>query len=403
MIFDVQTGRISLAASGENAFIVRKGKKIKIPSVESRAKLTTELLKTDGKEVAKMQKFEKEFPKLMDGDKLLSGSGTIIRVDSEFNVGKEKPIEGWKNNSSKVINMAPNSEMTVSSFESWDKTDKDKKRNHGEMIKNIELIKGIFSVSYSNTDDILVTPMADVKFLGLGGTGGTFDVYENILYSNAGGEKGVEYTNRKSKASYLAKSNMPQEIIVTGNNIYKKGMLKMDDLFTSMSSLGLISYFSKVLYNAAPEVDPQKTAESYKNLPKAMEQSLGTFEMFSQMTPEDIERMMKISEKSGQEITPEIRAQMKELPEAIKEMQKAGYMDQMKKAMAMSKGMMEGLGDAGIDRLTKVSSGTIKQVRKSNEQLSKVYVGEEGKPTDLSSFLETPRKYKPLTDAKKVA
>jgi len=407
MTFDVQTGRIDLSVSGENAFIVRKGKKIKIPSVETRAKLMSVAIKSDGKDIVEMQKFEKEYPKLMDGDTLLSGSKTIIRINNDFNVGKDKPMEGYKNNSSKTVSMAPNSEMVVSGFESWDKTGKDKKRNHGEMIKNIELKKGFFSVSYSNTDDILITPIANVKFLGFGGSGGVFDVYENILYSNAGGEKGVEYTNRKTKAVYLAKSSLSQEIIVNGNGIYRRGMLSADDLFSINNAIGLISYFSKVLHNVAPEIDPKKMAESYKNIPDSMNQVMGTFEMFSQMTPKDMERMMKISEEHGEKIDPEMKKkmmeQMKELPDAMKEMQKAGFIDQMKKGMAMSKGMMEGLGDAGISRLTKVSSGAVKQVKETHEQLSKIYIGEEGKSVDLASFLESPRKYKPLTDAKKVA
>jgi len=407
MIFDIQTGRIDLAVSGESAFIVRKGKKIKIPSVETRAKLMGVAMKSDGKDIVEMQKFEKEYPKLMDGDTLLSGPKTIIRVSSDFNVGKEKPIEGYKNNSSKIISMAPNSEMIVSGFESWDKTDKDKKRNYGEMIKNVELKKGVFSISYSNTDDILVTPIADIKFLGFGGSGGVFDVYDNILYSNAGGEKGVEYTNKKTKATYLAKSSSPQEIIVNGGGIYKKGILSVDDLFSINNGLGLISYFSKVLTNSAPEIDSKKMAESYKKMPDAMNQTLGTFEMFSQMTPEDMERMIKISEEHGEKMDPEMKKkmieQMKELPGAMKELQKSGYMDQMKKGIAMSKGMIEGLGDASIDRLAKASSGAVKQVKETHEQLSKIYVGEEGKSVELSSFLESPRKYKSLADAKKVA
>ena len=407
MIFDIQTGRIDLAVSGENAFILRKGNKIKIPSVETKAKLMGVAMKSDGKDIVEMQKFEKEYPKLMEGDTLLSGSKTIIRVGNDFNMGKDKPIEGYKNNSSKIVSMGPNSEMVVSGFESWDKTDKDKKRNHGEMIKNIELKKGFFQVSYSNTDDILVTPMADVKFLGFGGSGGVFDVYDNILYSNAGGEKGVEYTNKKTKAVYLAKSSSPQEIIVNGSGIYKKGILSADDLFSVNNGIGLISYFSKVLTNASPEIDPKKMAESYKNIPDNMNQALGTFEMFSKMTPEDMERMIKMSEEHGEKMDPEMkkkmREQMKELPEAMKEMQKSGFMEQMKKGMAMSKGMMEGLGDAGIDKLTKASSGATKQLKEAHEQLSKIYIGEEGKSIDLSSYLESPRKYKPLTDAKKVA
>ncbi|MFA5651918.1 MAG: hypothetical protein WC933_00965 [Candidatus Paceibacterota bacterium] len=403
MIFDVETGRIGLSASGENAFIVRKGKKIKISSVETKAKLMSITINSDGKDRVELDKLEKEYPKLMDGDTLLSGPKTIIRVNNDFNVGKENPLEGYKNNSSKIVSMAPNSEMIVSGFESWDKTGKDKKRNYGQMIKNIELVKGFFSVSYSNTDDILVTPIADVKFLGFGGSGGVFDVYDNILYSNAGGEKGVEYTNKKTKATYLAKSSSPQEIIVNGSGIYKRGVLSADDLFSINNGIGLITYFSKTLYNAAPEVDSKKMAESYKKIPDVMSQTFGSIEMFSQMKPEDIERMMKMSEDQGQKVTPEMRAQMKDLPEAMKELQKTGFMDQMKKAMAMSKGMMEGLGDAGIDRLTKVSSGSTKMVKETNEQLSKIYIGGEGKSVDLSSFLESPRKYKPLSDAKKVA
>lgn len=407
MTFDVQTGRIDLAASGENAFIVRKGKKIKIPSVETRAKLMSVTINSNGKDRTGLNKFEKEYPKLIDGDTLLSGSNTIIRVDNNFNVGKENPIEGWKNNSSKTISMGPNSEMVVSGFESWEKTGKDKKRNHGEMIKNIELVKGFFSVSYSNTDDILVTPMANVKFLGFGGSGGVFDVYDNILYSNAGGEKGVEYTNKKTKAVYLAKSSSSQEIIVNGSGIYKRGMLSADDLFSVSNGIGLITYFSRVLHNAAPEIDPAKMAESYKNIPNTMEQSLGTFEMFSQMTPEDMERMIKISEEHGEKISPEMKkqmkAQMKDLPEVMEQMKKSGYLEQMQKGVAMSKGMIEGLGNKGLERLTKISSGTAKQLKDANEKLSKVYVGEEGKSVDVSILLESPRKYKSLTDAKKVA
>jgi len=406
MLFDVQTGRIDLAASGENAFVVRKGKKIKIPSVELRAKLMSESFKTDGKDRTEMDKLEKDYPKLMDGDTLLSGSNTIIRVDNDFNIGKEKPLEGWKNNSSKTVNMGPNSEIVISGFEFWDKTDKDKKRYHGESIKNIELKKGFFSVSYSNTDDVLVTPIADIKFFGIGGSGGTLDVYDNILYSNAGGEKGVEYTNKKTKATYIAKSSMPQEIIVNGNGIYKRGMLSMDDIFSSMNGIGILSYFSRVLHNAAPELDQKKLAESYKNIPQSMEQTLGTFEMFSQMSPEDMERMMKMSEEHGQKIAPEMkekmREQMKELPEVMKALEKEGYTEQMKKAMAMGKGMMEGLGNEGIDRLVKNQSKGTEQLKEVNERLSKIYTA-EGKYIDVSSILESTRTYKSLADAKRVA
>jgi hypothetical protein len=401
MIFDIETGNIRITASGENAVIVRKGKKIKIPSVEVQSKLIEGVQK--GGDRAKLDAYTKEYPKLEDGDTILCGSKTIVKITTDYNKGKEKPIDDWKSRASKSVDMGPNSELTVSGFESWDETDKDKKRNHGELIKNIELKKGFFSASYSNTDDELITPTATIKFLGSGGTNGLFDVYDNVLYSNAGGEKGVEYTNRQTKGSYIAKSGTGGEIIVNRDGIYKKGILKMDDIFSPMNGIGINTYFAGTLYKAIPEMDEKTVADSYKNIPNVMQQAAGAFEMYGQMTPEDLERLMKMGEeKGGAKVTPEMMQQMKELPEAMKAMQKSGMMDQMKKAMAMSKGMMEGLGDKGMDQLVKMQTKGMKQAKEQQGQLSQVYSA-EGKTSDVGSLLESPRTYKPLTDAKKVA
>jgi hypothetical protein len=401
MVFDIETGNIRITASGENAVIVRKGKKIKIPSVEVQAKLIEGVQK--GGDRTKLDAYTKDYPKLEDGDAVVCGSKTTAKITSDYNKGKEKPIDDWKSRASKSVDMGPNSELAVSGFESWDETDKDKKRNHGELIKNIELKKGFFLVSYSNTDDELITPTATIKFLGDGGTSGSFDVYENILYSNAGGEKGVEYTNRQTKGSYVAKSTTGGEIIVDRNGIYKKGILKMDDIFSPMNTIGVNSYFSGTLYKAIPEMDAGQMAASYKNIPNVMQQAAGAFEMFGQMTPEDLERLMKMGEeKGGAKVTPEMMQQMKELPEAMKAMQKAGFTDQMKKAMAMSKGMMEGLGDKGIDQMVKMQTKGMKKAKEAQGQLSQVYSA-EGASSDVGSLLESPRRYKPLTDAKKVA
>lgn len=377
MTFDIETGNIKVTACGENAVIARKGKKIKIPSAEVGIKLE-------------------------DGDTVVCGKKTIVNISTNYNKGKETPIDDWKSRASKDINMGPGSEIVVSGFEKWDKTDKDKNRHYGELIKNIELKKGLFSVSYSNTDDVLVTPIADIKFLGNGGTTGTFDVYENILYSNAGGEKGVEYTHKRTKVLYVAKSTLPQEIIVTGEGIYKKGMLKMDDIFSPMNSIGILNFFQNAQYKSIPEIDESKMAESYKNIPNVMGQAVGAFDMYSKMKPEDIERMMKIAEEHGAKISPEARKQMQELPEAAKEMQKAGFADQIKKAMAMGKGMMEGLGSEGVDRLVKMQSKGIAQAKEASAGLSKVYTA-DGKSADVMEIFESMRKYKSLTDATKVA
>ena len=402
MNFDVQTGSIRIEACGENAVIVRKGKKIKIPSVEVQTVLINDFQKNGEKARAAMDKYKEDYPTLKDGDTIVCGSKTIVHLSTDYNKGKEKPIDDWKQRSSKSVNMGPNSELIVSGFEKWDETGKDKKRNHGELIRNIGLKKGLFLVSYSNTDDVLITPIAEVKFLGNGGTTDTFDVYENILYSNAGGEKGVEYAHKRTKASYVAKSTLPQEIIVTGDGIYKKGTLKMDDIFSPMNSIGILNFFQNAQYKSIPEIDESKTAEAYKNIPNVMGQAVGAFDMYSKMRPEDIERMMKIAEEHGAKISPEARKQMQELPEAAKEMQKAGFTDQMKKAMAMSKGMMEGLGGEGLDRLVKMQSKGIAQAKETVAGLSNIYTA-EGKKTDVSEIFESMRKYKPLTDATKVA
>lgn len=402
MLFDIETGNIRVTACGENAVIVRKGEKIKIPSIEVQTELINEFQKTGEKARAAMDKFKDDYPTLEEGDIVVCGKKTTININTNYNKGKEKPIDDWKSRASKSIGMGPESELRVSGFEKWDKTDKSNKRHHGELIKNIELKKGLFSVSYSNTDDVLITPVAYIKFLGNGGTTGTFDVYENILYSNAGGEKGVEYTNRMTKASYIAKSNMPQEIIVAGDGIYKKGVLKMDDIFTPLNSIGLINIFQNAQYKSIPEMDENKLAESYKNMPKTMEHALGAFEMFGKMTPEDMERMAKMGEAHGAKITPEMMRQFKEIPEAMNAMEKEGIAEQMKKAMAMSKGMIEGLGNEGVDRLIKTQSKGIKKAKEAQTQMSKLYTA-DGKQIDLSELFESQRKYKPLTDAKKVA
>jgi len=383
MVFDIETGRIRLTASGDDAFIVRKGKKIKIPSVESGA--------------------EKKNSKLEEGDTVISGSKTIINIEVSYNKGKENPIDDWKSRASKDVGMGPNSELSVSGFEEWDKTDKDKKRHHGELIKNIELKKGFFYVSYSNTDDALITPVALVKFMGNGGSGGSFDVYENILYSNAVTEKGVEYTNISTKKSFIAKSSVPTEIIVTQDAIYKKGMLRMDDIFSPLSSIGIMDTLKGVALKSVPEMDAGKMAEQYKNMLNTMDQVAGGFEMFGQMSPDDLERMMKMGEAHGAKITPEARKQMKELPEAMKAMGNAGYMGKMKEAMAMGKGFMEGLGGEGLERLAKMQTKGMAKMKQAREQMGQISVG-EGKTASVETILESPRKYKPLNeDAKKVA
>jgi len=370
LVFDIETGRIDLSAVGSNGFIIRKdGKKIPIPSTEP--------------------------PKLADGDTIVCGKETSIHIYNSYNTGKDKPVDDYKFRASKSVDMGPESELQVSSIERWDKTDaKTKERHHGELITEIELKKGFFQVSYSHTDDVLMTPIALIKFIFDGG--GFFDVYNDIVYSaprasTSIGAGGTEYTNKLTKKSFTAKSNTFEEIIVTRDGIYRRGLTQMDDIFANAVQLTL--YFTSKIHENIPTIDPKTMAEQYKNMPKTMEQALGGLETMKNMPPTDLERLMKMGmEKSGQKITPEMMEKMKEIPEMLKMMEQKGTMKQMKQAMAMGKGMMEGLGNDGIDRLTKAQTKGFEQLKKGTKEMLKTT---EGK--GIEELIESPRKYKPLT------
>lgn len=394
-LIDIETGNTRLTASGENAFIVRKGKKIKIPSAEAEAKLIEEVQKT--RDPNKLDKFKKEYPKLIEGDTVICGNKTNITINTSYNKGKEKPVDDYKFRASKSVLMCPNSELKVSGLETWDKTDENaRKRWHGELIKIIELKKGFFSITYSHTEDALITPVASIKFLFDGS--GFFDVYDNILYSCTSkslsvGAGGVEYTNNLTKKSFIAKSSTPEEIIVTRDGIYRKGMAQMDEVFKPVQ---LNLHFQKMAHQSVFSIamDEKQMAEQYKNMPKTMEQGLAAVEMFKQMSPDDLARMMKMGEAHGAKITPEMMKQFKEIPEMIKAMEKEGHMKEMKQAMAMGKGMIEGLGDKGTELMAKAMASAPQNLKKALEK-------QEGEAKaagiDIEKILESPRKYKPLT------
>ncbi|MBU4124287.1 MAG: hypothetical protein KKI14_02385 [Nanoarchaeota archaeon] len=372
---DIETGSIRITAFGEDAFIVRKSRKIKITSEE----------------------------KLKDGDTIACGSKTVISIDVSYNKGKDKPIDDYKSRESKTVYMGPNSELQVSGFEEWDKTDKEGQRHHGELIRNIELKKGFFHVSYSHCENVLKTSVASIKFIFSGG--GFFDVCNDSVYSStipstSVGAGGIEYTNKLTRRTFIAKSSIGEEIIVTRDGIYKKPITKMDDIF--QNSIQLLGYFTGKMHQALPTMDPKKMAEQYKNMPKQMEEGLGGIEMMKNMSPKDIERMMKMAESHGAKLSAEQMKMMKELPEKLKALEKSGKMTQMKKGMAMSKGMLEGLGDKGTDRFAKMQTEGMEKMKKMSGLPVKITTS-DGKTTDIETLLESPRRYKPLTDAKKVA
>ncbi|HOD89814.1 MAG TPA: hypothetical protein PKK56_01900 [archaeon] len=396
-IINIESGKIDLKAIGENAFILRKGKKIKIPSTEDEAKVVEKFNKTKDKNILK--KFKEEYPKLIDGDTIISGKQTYIGLNNGYNKGKENPVEDYKYRASKIICIYPNSELKVSGIESWDKTDKKtRKRCYGGLIKNIELKKGLFSVSYSRSEEPIITPIASIKFISSGS--GFFDVYDNILYSSPTGS--VEYTNRLTKKSFIAKSQTPEEIIVTKDGIYRKGMSEMDEIFQYKTLLLTQNQFKFMDTIAFPgeNLNEKQMAEQYKNIPKTIEQAIGAMEMFKQMSPDDMERLMKMGEAQGTKIAPEMMEQMKQIPDLIKAMEKEGDMKELKQATAMSKGLIEGLGEKGTELLVKTTLSTSKKLKKTSEDF-KTQNKKAG--IDIDKILESPRTYKPLTGAKKVA
>jgi len=401
IVGDIETGHIRLEAWGENAFIIRKGKKIKIPSGELESKLIQEFQQTQDR--SKLDKFKEGCPKLMDGDTVVCGKQTDIRIDTGHNKGKEKPSDDWKQNESKTVSMFPESELQVSGFEKWDKVakvDEYEKRYHGELLKKIELKTGFFSVSYSRTDDVLVTPVALVNF-GTGGNG-FFDVYEDRLYSNSKGE----YTNKLTKKSFVAKSDMPEEIIVTKDAIYRRGLVQMDDVFAN--SLQLQMYLQNNAHKMALSMMDEKAMSTQLkgmgNVAGVMEQGLGSMEMLKQMSPDDLERLMKQGEAHGAKVTPEMMKQMKELPAMMKAFEKEGFMDKMKRATATVKGMTEGMGSEGMERFAKMQAEGFEKLKKYTEQPVLAVTSDE-KTVNVESFFTSPRKYKPVPaeGVKKVA
>ncbi|MFA6530103.1 MAG: hypothetical protein WCT31_00090 [Candidatus Micrarchaeia archaeon] len=393
--FDIETGRIDLTAIGSNGYIVRKNSKIPIPSAEIENKLMEEFQKT--KDPKKLEKFKEDRPKLMDGDAVVCGKDTSVSIYNSYNRGKDKPVDDYKFRASKRIDLTPGSEVKVSGIERWDKTDaKTKERHHGELITDIELKKGFFSVAYSHTEDALVTPVASIKFLFDGS--GYFDVYEDAVYSapiasTSIGAGGTEYTNRLTKKSFVAKSSTFEEIIITRDGIYRRGLTQMDDIFINPIQLSI--FFQNNMRKMIPTgaIDAKAMAEQYKNMPKTMEQALGGLEMMKNMSPADLERMMAMG---GQKITPEMAEKIKELPEMLKMMEMRGTTKEMTKAMAMGKGMMEGFGSEGAERLAKAQIKGLEMMKKQAAQPMQATTA-DGKSIDVESFFNSPRKYKPLT------
>ncbi len=200
--------------------------------------------------------------------------------------------------------------------------------------------------------------------------------------------KGTEYKNKLTKKTFCAKSETFEEIIVTKDSIYRKGLTNLDEIFQNPVALLMVK--QKTIVNIVPDIDSAVLANDTKNASANFEQALASLEMFKNMSPDDITRLMKTAESK---MTPEQKKQMtaeqkkqmnpevmKQIPEMVKMMEQKGILAELKKANTKLKGMTDGLGEEGIDRMTKYTAKGIKKMKDVNA-------------TDL----EAPRKYNPLT------
>ena len=392
LLSDVNTGRIELYSFGNVTIKRKNGKKISVPPREELAELIHKYNETKSPEaLAELQRWEKNFPKLAEGDTILIGPDSSISLTASYNKGRDRPVEGLHTSVGKTFSCGADSEVAVLGFESWDRSDKTaEKRYFGEALKTIEVRKsGFFYCSYDNCEDEFVTPTAALKFTGLGGAV-TGDIYNGALYavvvkhSGLNGEHGnVNFTSRGSKRTYLAKSELIEEIIVTGNAIYRRPFDKMDQINymigPQLAAMAMQAGFT------AQDMDASSMA---KDIGKTSENAMTSMEMLKGLKPEELEKLLKIGGA-----TPEQISQMKDLPEKLKRMDKDMPMDKLYSAMAQTKAFYEGMGDTGAASMAKLQKQAQLQAKTQIESVMK----------QLKDSSSAPRKYGPLTSDLKVA
>ncbi|MFA5070830.1 MAG: hypothetical protein WC511_00480 [Candidatus Pacearchaeota archaeon] len=395
MLFETSTGRIDLSAYGETAFIKRKdGEKVKIPSSEILMKLYKKANETQNqKDFEKCREFQDNFPKIKEGDVFMTGKDSLINLSCNYNRGKDKPIEGYKNQETKNIFIGGNgAEAKIVGLESWSREDKKTKTKYfGTSIKGYEILKeGFFYCSYLNTDGELITPIANIKF-GSKGANISIDFYKGILYtvpilsSGIKNEHGnVEFILKKSKKSYKDDSEMIKEIIVTSDGIYKKSMIKMDPI-DYMIGTKLISLTN---ISEMPVLKKEQITGQPKKMTETMKQAQVSMEMFKKLSPSEITELGK-----SEGATPEQIKQMIEGAEALKTMETKMPMEEMNKAFAKMNAYYEGMDDTGIESMMKLQTKGQKIASEYNAKTK----------NEVLKMLSSPRKYSPLTSEFKVA
>jgi len=389
---EVNNGVNELSAAGNDAIIIRKnGEKIPIPSNESMAKLHKDMLKAStqkAKEIArkKYDLLNKKFPKIMEGDTVISGENTLISVRSSYNIGKDKPLDGMKSSASKSIYLGPNSEVKLGGIEKWSREDKNTEKKYvGELLRTIEVKKvGLFFCSYSNCEDELLTPTALIQFIGLGGSI-TCDYYNGALYcvttgSEGIGEKGsIKFTNKNTKKSFT--STTLQEVIITNDSIYRKGFAKMDEIdYLSGPQIGM--------HSMKDWIEPMTETMDYGKVANNTAEAFANMEMLRQMDPKDLVKLAKQGGASKEQLK-----QLEQLPQMMKMMDKEMPIDKLMTAAATQKAFYQGMGEQGLANMASVHKEANKKLVGHIDNVLKDFMDKSKKP----------RNYGPLKNEFKVA
>jgi hypothetical protein len=389
MFFEVETGHVDLLSVGKNGCIRRGGKKIPVPSAEERARLVSSAHTPGGR--SRLEKFMKEFPRLEEGDAVVSGSRSRMYVEITYNKGKEKPIDDYRARASRTVFLGPNSEAHFSGFESWDsKNEKTRERHYGQLARKILLKKGFFLISLVNTEEEVLSPLASIS--ARGGNGSCLlEVRPDAIYccpikSSSSQKAGIEFRNLRTGSSFLAKSNTFEEIIVTKSSIYRKGLTKMDEVFKYAPQL--VAFLQGTVHESLPQMDTKETAKRMKEMPATLEKNLAGIETLKNMSPEDLERLMKMS---GAKVTPKMMERIKDAPKMLRMMEKRGTEAELRKASDMGKAYLEGLGGKNIERMANIHDKAARKLKTATRELAKI----GGR--SIADILEHPIKHDPLT------
>jgi len=385
---ETETGEITIMnVKGDNAVIKRKsGEEIKLEPAE---KLT-------------LTEFFEKMPKIKDGDTLITGTRSLITVSSTWDSGKTEPNKDYKLENSMSLTLGPDSKARLSTT-SWSKIEEDRRmKTHGEGVTKVELIKGIFNASVKNAVK-LITPTAVFEKMDAKTTerGGVIEVTNNGTTYLMPNSK-LKVKNRSTGKTYLSKSTMFSEIIVTKGAIYRKPMTKMDERMFDLNSAfltfggGDVAYESKDSVEmwsdmAADSMDPSKFPKFDESL---MKKAMATIEMFSQMKPEDFEKFKEL------DMTDERLKDMKAGLKEFKQLDKGKLMDEMKKVAKEMKAVQaereQSLKGVTPEHLEKFKEVTKYRIKGAKDSLKK-------QKEDAMKTFESLPEYPPLESQFKVA